>query len=102
MIHLVDALHLGAPHVICVAAVECGPEELLLVASGPESAFQTGANGVRKLGFAPSHVRHLPASHIHLDHTGGAWRWANAFGTKVYVHPKGAPHLVDPSKLVSS
>jgi glyoxylase-like metal-dependent hydrolase (beta-lactamase superfamily II) len=102
MIHLIDALHLGEPHVICVALVECGPEELLLVDSGPESVFQTVADGVRKVGFDPSHVRHLLASHIHLDHTGGAWRWANAFGTKVYVHPKGAAHIVDPSKLVSS
>ncbi len=102
MTHLIDALHLGKPRVICIALVECGPEELLLVDSGPESVFQTVAAGVRKLGFDPAHVRHLLASHIHLDHAGGAWRWANEFGTKVYVHPKGAPHLVDPSKLISS
>ena len=102
MIHLIDALHLGTPHVVCVALVECGPAELMLVDSGPESLFQNVVEGVRKLGFDPAHVRHLLASHIHLDHTGGAWRWANEFGTRIYVHPKGAPHLVDPSKLVSS
>ena len=102
MIHLIDALHLGTPHVICVALVECGPAELMLVDSGPESVFQNIVEGVRKLGFDPAHVRHLLASHIHLDHAGGAWRWANEFGTRIYVHPKGAPHLVDPSKLVSS
>ncbi len=102
MIHLIDALHLGTPHVICVALVECGREELLLVDSGPESVFGAVVDGIRKLGFDPAHVRHLLASHIHLDHTGGAWRWADAFGTKIYVHPKGAPHLVDPSKLISS
>jgi len=102
MIHLIDALHLGTPHVVCVALVECGPAELMLVDSGPESVFQNVVEGVRKLGFDPAHVRHLLASHIHLDHTGGAWRWANEFGTRIYAHPKGAPHLVDPSKLVSS
>jgi glyoxylase-like metal-dependent hydrolase (beta-lactamase superfamily II) len=102
MIHLIDALHLGTPHIVCVALVECGPAELMLVDSGPESVFQNVVEGVRKLGFDPTHVRHLLASHIHLDHTGGAWRWANEFGTRVYVHPKGAPHLVDPSKLISS
>ncbi len=102
MIHLIDALHLGTPHIVCVALVECGPAELMLVDSGPESVFQNVVEGVRKLGFDPTHVRHLLASHIHLDHTGGAWRWANEFGTRIYVHPKGAPHLVDPSKLISS
>jgi glyoxylase-like metal-dependent hydrolase (beta-lactamase superfamily II) len=102
MVHLIDALHLGRPDVICIALVECGPNELLLVDSGPESVFEVVVEGVRKLGFQPGHVRHLLASHIHLDHTGGAWRWTKEFGTKIYVHPRGAAHLIDPSKLVGS
>jgi glyoxylase-like metal-dependent hydrolase (beta-lactamase superfamily II) len=102
MVHLIDALHLGIPNVICIALVECGPSELLLVDSGPESAFDAVVKGVRKLGFQPAHVRHLLASHIHLDHAGGAWRWAKEYGTKIYANPRGAPHLVDPSKLVGS
>jgi glyoxylase-like metal-dependent hydrolase (beta-lactamase superfamily II) len=102
MIHLIDALHLGTPDVICIALVECGPNELLLVDRGPESVFDAVVEGVGRLGFHPSHVRHLLASHIHLDHTGGAWRWAKEFGTNIYANPRGAPHLVDPSKLVES
>jgi glyoxylase-like metal-dependent hydrolase (beta-lactamase superfamily II) len=102
MVHLIDALHLGKPNVICIALVECGPNELLLVDSGPESVFGTLVAGIRALGFRPGDVRHLLASHIHLDHTGGAWRWAKEFGTKIYVNPRGAPHLVDPGKLVGS
>ncbi|MCK5670655.1 MBL fold metallo-hydrolase [Candidatus Bathyarchaeota archaeon] len=39
-------------------------------------------------------------SHIHLDHGGGSWRMAEAYpGSFVYCHPKGAAHMVDPSKL---
>ena len=102
MVYLIDALHLGSPNVICIALVESGPNELVIVDSGPESDFDFVVEGIRKLGFQPEHVRHLLASHIHLDHTGGAWRWAEEFGTKIYVHPKGAPHLVDPSRLVAS
>ena len=102
MVHLIDALHLGTPNVICVALVQCGPNELLLVDSGPESVFDAVVAGVLKLGFQPANVRHLLATHVHLDHTGAAWRWANEFGTKIYAHPKGAPHLVNPSKLVAS
>jgi glyoxylase-like metal-dependent hydrolase (beta-lactamase superfamily II) len=102
MVHLIDALHLGTPNIICVALVECGSEELLLVDSGPECVFDAVVEGVRNLGFQPAHVRHLLASHVHLDHTGAAWRWAKEFGTKIYAHPRGAPHLVDPSKLIAS
>jgi len=102
MVYLIDALHLGSPDVICIALVESGSNELIIVDSGPESVFNSVTEGIRKLGFKPEHVRHLLASHIHLDHTGGAWRWAEEFGTKIYVHPKGAPHLIDPSKLVAS
>src|ERR1700719_4243217 len=102
MVHLIDALHLGIPDVICIALVECGPNELLLVDSGPESVFDAVVNGIRKLGFEPAHVRHLLASHIHLDHTGAAWRWAKEFGTKIYANPRGVPHLVDPAKLKAS
>jgi len=102
MVYLIDALHLGSPNVICIALVESGPNELVIVDSGPESDFDFVVEGIRKLGFQPEHVRHLLASHIHLDHTGGAWRWAEEFGTKIYVHPKGAPHLEDPSRLVAS
>jgi glyoxylase-like metal-dependent hydrolase (beta-lactamase superfamily II) len=102
MVYLIDALHLGSPDVICIALMESGPSELIMVDSGPESVFDSVVEGIRKLGFQPEQVRHLLASHIHLDHTGGAWRWAEKFGTKIYVHPKGAPHLVDPSRLVAS
>ncbi len=50
---------------------------------------------------APEEVRHVFVTHIHLDHAGAAWRLAE-LGATVYVHPKGAPHLVDPSRLLAS
>jgi glyoxylase-like metal-dependent hydrolase (beta-lactamase superfamily II) len=102
MVHLIDALHLGTPEVICIALIECGPNELLLVDSGPESVFDAVVAGIKRLGFQPDEVRHLLGTHIHLDHTGGAWRWAKEFGTKIYANPRGVPHLVDPAKLVAS
>ncbi len=38
-------------------------------------------------------------THIHLDHGGGAGSLAKKLGVKVYVHPRGARHLVNPEKL---
>ena len=39
-------------------------------------------------------------SHIHLDHGGGSWKMAETYPNSfVYCHPRGAAHMVDPSKL---
>jgi glyoxylase-like metal-dependent hydrolase (beta-lactamase superfamily II) len=102
MVHLIDALHLGTPNVISIGLLEAAPNELVIVDTGPEPVLRPVNSRVRKLGFDPNHVRHILASHIHLDHTGAAWRWATEYGAKIYVHPNGAPHLVDPSRLLAS
>lgn len=102
MVHLIDALHLGRPKIICAALLEATDGSLVMIDCGPESVFESLADGITKLGFKPSNIKHLLATHIHLDHSGGAWRWAKEFGAKVYVHPKGIPHMVDPQRLIAS
>src|SRR5246127_153052 len=102
MVRLIDALHLGMPNVISIGLLQAAPGELILVDTGPETVVDAVVAGVQNLGYEPRDVRYVLASHIHLDHTGGAWRWAKEYGTKVYVNPRGAPHLIDPAKLVGS
>ena len=46
-------------------------------------------------------IKNVLVTHIHLDHSGGAWKFAKN-GASIYVHPKGAPHLISPEKLISS
>ena len=46
-------------------------------------------------------MKHVFVTHIHLDHSGGAWRLAET-GSTIYVHPVGAPHLIEPEKLMKS
>lgn len=103
MIHLVDTRHLGRPRIIAAALLDLGPDAgLAMVDCGPEGVFDHLVEGIRALGRRPEEVRHLLLTHIHLDHAGGAWRWAREFGTTVYVHPLGAPHLLHPARLVAS
>ena len=102
MLHLIDSLHLDTPNVICVAILEAKDGTLIMIDCGPETVFENVVGALRKSGLRPEKVRHLLATHIHLDHNGGAWRWQREFGTIVHVHPIGAPHVIDPSKLVSS
>jgi glyoxylase-like metal-dependent hydrolase (beta-lactamase superfamily II) len=52
-------------------------------------------------GIEPDEIRHVLVTHIHLDHSGAAGWWAQR-GATVYVHEVGAPHLVDPGKLLTS
>ncbi len=100
MIHIIDTQHLGRSGIIAATAVEAN-DGLVLFDAGPESTFDTVAAGIHAIGFAPKDVRHVFLSHIHFDHAGAAWRLAE-LGATVYVHPRGAPHLLDPEKLVNS
>jgi glyoxylase-like metal-dependent hydrolase (beta-lactamase superfamily II) len=46
-------------------------------------------------------VTHVLLTHIHLDHAGAAG-WLARQGAEVYVHPVGAPHMLNPEKLLAS
>lgn len=73
----------------------------MLFDTGPESTFANVTAELERIGARASDVRHVLVSHIHFDHAGAAWRFAE-LGAIIYVHPRGAPHLVDPTKLVES
>ncbi len=76
-------------------------ERVALVETGPKSSLEHLLTGLDAAGLES--VDYIVVTHIHLDHAGAAGtlaaRWPEA---KVVVHPVGAPHLVDPSKLWSS
>ena len=74
---------------------------LVLVETGPYSVFSHIEQGLNKIGFSTDDVKHVLLTHIHLDHAGAAWAFAEK-GATVYVHPKGYEHLKDPSKLMRS
>lgn len=88
------------PKVIASYMLESS-DGLVLIESGPDSTFETVSGELEKLGFSSGEVRHVFVTHIHLDHSGGAWRYADN-GANIYVHPNGAKHLTEPERLVSS
>lgn len=100
MVHILDTRQLGRPGIIAATALETA-DGIALFDTGPESTFANVAGELRKIGAAPGDVRHVFLSHIHFDHAGAAWRFAE-LGATVYVHPRGARHLIDPTKLVDS
>jgi glyoxylase-like metal-dependent hydrolase (beta-lactamase superfamily II) len=100
MAHVLDTHQLGTGGIIAATAVETG-DGLVLFDTGPESTFDNIAAELGRIGFAPADVRHVFLSHIHFDHAGAASRFAE-LGATIYVHPRGAPHLIDPTKLINS
>ncbi len=78
-------------------------ERPVLVETGSQSSIETLLAALATLGLGPDDLAGVAVTHIHLDHAGGVGDVARAFpNATVYVHPKGARHLVDPTRLVDS
>ncbi len=76
-------------------------EGIVLVESGPGSTLPALKAGMAKHGFQPKDVTDVLLTHIHLDHAGAAG-WLSRQGARIHVHPVGAPHLLNPEKLLVS
>lgn len=100
MIFTLDTHHLGRPGIIAATALETN-DGIALFDTGPDSTFENISSGLGTNGFSPNDIRHVFLSHIHLDHAGAAWRFAE-LGATIHVHPRGARHLIDPSRLMES
>jgi glyoxylase-like metal-dependent hydrolase (beta-lactamase superfamily II) len=79
-----------------------GPSPVL-VETGSQSSVPVLLAALDQVGLGPADLAGIAVTHIHLDHAGGVGDVARAFpAATVYVHAKGARHLADPAKLVSS
>jgi glyoxylase-like metal-dependent hydrolase (beta-lactamase superfamily II) len=82
----------------------------LIIHEGRAAFVDTGTNHAVPLllaaleakGLAPEQVDWVLVTHVHLDHAGGAGALMQALPNATAVlHPRGAPHMADPSKLVA-
>jgi glyoxylase-like metal-dependent hydrolase (beta-lactamase superfamily II) len=99
-IDTIDLEFQGTPHVIAAFLIH-GPDGPVLIETGPESTLPNLTRGLENNGVRVEQIKSVLLTHIHLDHAGAAGWWAQQ-GAQVYVHPVGAPHLIDPGKLLSS
>jgi glyoxylase-like metal-dependent hydrolase (beta-lactamase superfamily II) len=99
-VYLIDTHYirpgLAASHLILddgrAAFVDTGP--------GPAAPRLLGA--LDELGIAREQVDYLFLTHVHLDHAGGAGHMMQALpNARAVLHPRGARHMIDPTKLVA-
>ena len=98
----VDLQFLGRHGIIATAVLQ-GASGVALVDPGPSTTLGTLEQALSQKGITLRDVRQLLLTHIHLDHAGatGSLLRANR-DIEVFVHERGAPHLIDPRRLLAS
>lgn len=96
-----DTHHMGRPHV--VATYVLLGDEPAIVDPGPAGTLPSVEAALAQHDMGLADLRHVVLTHIHLDHAGATGRILERHPTvQVHVHERGAPHLVDPSRLIRS
>lgn len=93
-------LNFFGPQTIASHLIESS-EGPILIETGPDTTFKNLENHLSSNGYSISDVKYVFVTHIHLDHSGAAWHFAKE-GATIYVHERGAPHLIDPERLMKS
>jgi glyoxylase-like metal-dependent hydrolase (beta-lactamase superfamily II) len=97
---LVD-LHFGQPEVLASYLLLGDPPGL--VETGPTTCLESLEAGLAEHGVRLEDLEAVAVTHIHLDHAGAVGVLCRRNPRlRVFVHPVGAPHLVDPTRLLRS
>jgi len=82
----------------------------LVIADGRAAFVDTGTNysvpylldALRQYDLDPGDVDYVFLTHVHLDHAGGAGKLMQSLpNARCVIHPRGAPHMADPTKLIA-
>lgn len=97
-----DLMFLGKPRIIATAAIQ-SPGGVALVDPGPSTCLGTLRASLSDQGIGTADVRAILLTHIHLDHAGATGTLVRENpDIQVYVHERGARHMADPAKLLTS
>lgn len=99
-IYTLDLDFMGIPGTIACYLIP-HKDGVVLVESGPGSTIPTLQKRLTELDLEIADITDVLLTHIHLDHAGAAG-WLAQQGARIHVHPVGAPHLLDPTRLLAS
>ena len=99
-VYLVDTLYLRPGLAASHLVVDDGHAAFVDTGAAPAAPRLLAA--LDELGIGREQVDYLFLTHVHLDHAGGAGQLMQALpNARAVLHPRGAPHLIDPSRLVA-
>jgi len=99
-IHTLDLNFMGINRAIAAYLIPYA-HGAVLVECGPGSTTEALESELKALGYSTGDITDVFLTHIHLDHAGAAG-WLASYGARIHVHPFGAPHLLNPDKLLNS
>ncbi len=98
----IDLNFLGVPEIIATAVLH-GSAGVALIDPGPSTTVEGLKQSLRRKGISLDDVRQILLTHIHLDHAGATGSLVRENPRiDVFVHERGAPHMIEPSKLLAS
>lgn len=98
-VHIIDLKPLGLEEFIASYVLK-GKEATAIVETGPTCSVPNLLSGLKELDIENEAIDYVMVSHIHIDHAGGAGTLLKHLpNAKLVVHPKGAPHMINPERL---
>lgn len=99
-VYTLDAAYFR-PGLAAVHLVEDGGE-VAVVDTAVAHSVPRILESIAEIGRTPADVRWVMLTHVHLDHAGGAGVLMRELPhAELLVHPRGAPHMIDPARLVA-
>lgn len=97
-VRLIDAPYHGESGVLGTYLVK--GKHFMVIDPGPAVSIPCVIQELEKNGIPPGLLKCVAPTHIHLDHAGGSWSLLERHPeAKLLVHPRGARHMIDPSRL---
>lgn len=98
-IYCIDALYIK-PRVAAIYLLRAG-DEVAIVETGTYHSVANVLATLQALDIDRAQVKYVIPTHVHLDHAGGAGEMMRQFGdASLIIHPRGAAHMIDPSRLI--
>jgi glyoxylase-like metal-dependent hydrolase (beta-lactamase superfamily II) len=99
-LHVVDTGYMRAR--LAASHIVIDGDRAAIVDTGPAPAAPFILEALAGLGIEPDRVDYLFLTHVHLDHAGGAGQLIAALpNARAVLHPRGAPHMIEPGKLIA-
>ena len=77
-------------------------DQLAFIDCGTSYTVERALEIITGKGYSAEQVSYVMPTHVHLDHAGGAGAMIDAFpNAQLVIHPRGARHMIDPSKLIA-